>query len=235
VSRVGRPREHGPATREALLDAAEELLVAGGPNALSVRAAADAARTTTRAVYSVFGSKEGLLAGLAQRVFEVLGESLARCPVTEDPAQDLVDASVDVFRAMAIANPAAYRITFLRIVPDLDLGRGTAEASQHALGLLTQRFERLAAAGSLVGRTVSEATVEFNALCEGLATVELRNPRSLGDDPEAAWRRSIGTLVSGLAVAPSSGSGAPPTAGRGRRTSRARPAPPRHQSPPRRR
>ncbi|HEY1280387.1 MAG TPA: TetR/AcrR family transcriptional regulator, partial [Acidimicrobiales bacterium] len=111
--------------REALLDAAEALIAEGGPEALSVRAAADAAGTTTRAVYSVFGSKEGLLGGLAQRVFEMLGDSLARCPVTDDPAQDLVDASVDVFRAMAVDNPAAYRITFLRIVPDLDLGQDT--------------------------------------------------------------------------------------------------------------
>jgi AcrR family transcriptional regulator len=232
---VGRPREHGPAIREALLDAAERLLAEGGPDGLSVRAAADAAGTTTRAVYSVFGSKEGLLAGLAQRAFELLGASIALLPVSDDPAQDLVEAAVKVFRAMAIDNPAAYRITFLRVVPDLDLGPGTVDASQHALRLLMERFERLASAGGLVGRTVTEATVEFNALCEGLATVELRNPRSLGDDPEAVWRRSIATLVSGFAVAPSSGSGAPPTVDRGRRTRRARPTAPRHQSPPRRR
>jgi AcrR family transcriptional regulator len=193
--------------REALLDAAEALIADGGPDALSVRAAADAAGTTTRAVYSVFGSKEGLLAGLAQRVFEMLGQSLARCPVTDDPAQDLVDASVEVFRAMAVDNPAAYRITFLRIVPDLDLGQDTFDASQHSLALLRQRFERLGAAGGLAGRTVEDAMGQFNALCEGLATVELRNPRALGDDPEEAWRRAIATLLSGLAVAPSSGSG----------------------------
>jgi hypothetical protein len=43
---------------------------------------------------------------------------------------------------------------------------------------------------------------QFNALCEGLASVELRNPRALGADPEGAWRGAIATLLSGLAVAP---------------------------------
>ena len=190
--------------REALLDAAEALVVEGGPDALSVRAAADAAGTTTRAVYSVFGSKQGLLAGLAQRVFEVLDARLAALPATDDPAQDLVDASVHVFRAMAIDNPAAYRITFLRTVPGLDLGQGTAAASEHSLGLLRQRFDRLAAAGGLAGRTVDDAVVQFNALCEGLATVELRGTRGLGPDPERTWRQSIAALLSGFAVPPSS-------------------------------
>jgi AcrR family transcriptional regulator len=195
---VGRPRQHADETREALLDAAERLLTRGGPDALSVRAVADAVGTTTRAVYSVFGSKDRMLAALAQRVFEMLGTAISRLPATDDPARDLVEASVDVFRSMAINNPAAYRITFLRIVPELDLGAGTIAAANDAMNLLRQRFERLDAAGGLNGRTVPEATRQFHALCEGLATIELRNPSLIGDHPEQAWRRSIATLLSGL-------------------------------------
>ena len=58
---MGRPREHDERTRAALREAAERLVAAGGPGALSVRAVAEEAGTTTRAVYSVFGSKEGLV------------------------------------------------------------------------------------------------------------------------------------------------------------------------------
>jgi AcrR family transcriptional regulator len=197
---MGRPREHGDSTRQALLDAAERLIADGGPEALSVRAVADAVGTTTRAVYSVFGSKDGLLAALAQRVFELLGASLSRQPATDDPAQDLVAAAVDVFRAMALNNPAAYRITFLRIVPQLDLGAGTLAAAEDSMRLLQQRFERLRGAGGLNGRTVPEATRQFHALCEGLATIELRNPALLGHEPEQAWRDSIATLLQGIAA-----------------------------------
>jgi AcrR family transcriptional regulator len=200
LSSVGRRREHGDTTRQALLDAAETLIADGGPEALSVRAVADAVGTTTRAVYSLFGSKDGLLAALAERVFEMLGADLARQPTTDDAAGDLVDAAVAVYRAMAIGNPAAYRITFLRVVPELDLGPATLAAAQHSLSLLHDRFERLAAAGALNGRSVVEATRHFHALCEGLATIELRNPALLGDDAEQTWRHSIATLLAGMAT-----------------------------------
>jgi len=56
---MGRPREHDEATRAALLEAAERIVADRGPTALSVRAVAEAAGTSTRAVYSLFGSKDG--------------------------------------------------------------------------------------------------------------------------------------------------------------------------------
>jgi AcrR family transcriptional regulator len=196
---MGRRREHGETTRQALLDAAETLIADGGPEALSVRTVADAVGTTTRAVYSLFGSKDGLLAALAQRVYEVLGADLAHQPTTDDPAGDLVTAAVQVFRAMALGNPAAYRITFLRIVPELDLGLETLAAAERSMTQLHDRFERLADAGLLAGRTVSEATRQFHAMCEGLATIELRNPGLLGD-AERTWRRAIATLLSGMST-----------------------------------
>ena len=72
---MGRPREHDEHTRAALRAAAERLVAAGGSAALSVRAVAEEAGTTTRAVYSVFGSKDGLLVdALAQGAFEFLFE-----------------------------------------------------------------------------------------------------------------------------------------------------------------
>ena len=71
---MGRPREHDEATRTQLRGAAERLVAGGGPDALSVRAVADEARTSTRAVYSLFGSKDGLVAALAgAEVYKALG------------------------------------------------------------------------------------------------------------------------------------------------------------------
>ena len=186
--------------REALLDAAEQLIASGGPEAISVRAVADAVETTTRAVYSVFGSKSGLLAALAQRAYELLGKELERLPETDDPGHDLVEAAVHVFRAMAITHPSLFRITFLRVVPELELGEGAATARGNSFALLCARVGRLDAAGGLGGRTVNEAAFQFNALCEGLAVVEHRTVRLLGDDPEQAWRDAIATLVAGFAA-----------------------------------
>src|SRR5205807_10516706 len=102
---MGRPRLHDEATREALLGAAEALVEAGGPGALSVRAAADTIGTSTRAVYSIFGSKEGLLSALAHHPFELRRDELARLPITDDPASEPATAATHVHRPMALQHP----------------------------------------------------------------------------------------------------------------------------------
>jgi len=198
---MGRPREHDETTRVALLDAAEALVAAGGPDAVSVRAVADAVGTSTRAVYSLFASKDGLLAALAQRAYELLTAAITRLPETDDPAADLVEAALTVFRPMAIEHPSLFRLAFLKAVPTLPLTSGTREASTVAFGLLCERFERLQAAGQLgAGRDVRGSAAVFNALCEGLATTELRVTGLLGPDPAAAWRDAFATLVAGFST-----------------------------------
>ena len=64
-----------PKTREALLAAARRLVVQDGTGAVTVRAVARNAGTTTPAVYALFGSKEGLLQALAERAYELLGRA----------------------------------------------------------------------------------------------------------------------------------------------------------------
>ena len=85
-----RPRRHDACTAKALLEAAERILQEGGVEALSVRGVAARIGTSTRAVYSVFGSKERLLVALGVRAFEMLGAGVAALPVTDDSAADLV-------------------------------------------------------------------------------------------------------------------------------------------------
>jgi AcrR family transcriptional regulator len=202
LSTVGRPREHDDDTREALLGAAERIVEAAGASALSVRGVADAIGTTTRAVYSVFGSKEGLLNALARRSFVLLRDAISALPETSDPSQDLIDAAVKVFRPMAIEHPSMFALAFLRAAPDLRLDEGTRAASGAGLLLLRQRVQRLADAGLLGGRDVTLATAQFSALCQGMASTELRNPEFLGRSPTKAWRSAFDALVTGFATPP---------------------------------
>src|SRR5664279_4798582 len=97
LATMGRPKTHTDLEAVALLDAAEALVDEGGLRALSVRAVADRSGTTTRAVYSLFGSKAGLVAALGARMFELLGAGVDAVPQTDRPADDLVEAGVGVF------------------------------------------------------------------------------------------------------------------------------------------
>src|SRR5690349_4835253 len=181
---MGRPKQHDDATRDALLAAAENLVERGGAAALSVRAVADEVGTTTRAVYSTFGSKEGLVTALARRSFEMLRDAIAELPATKDPARDLVQAALTVFRPMAVEHPSLFAIAFLRVALEVEMGSEVVQASREGYELLTERVRRLHESELLGGRSVASATAEFNAMCFGMALTELVNPAQLSPDPK---------------------------------------------------
>jgi AcrR family transcriptional regulator len=198
---MGRPRRHGERTAGALLDAAERIVESEGLDALTVRRVADAVGTTTRAVYSVFGSKDGLVVALGARGFELLRADVEALPTTRDPAADLVDAGVGVFRRFATEHPALFRIGVQHSLPDAELAAGFRDVAAAALAGLTAPVERLEAAGLLGGRPVRDAVRAFHALCEGLAAVELRGLLPAGEE-ERIWRDAIAALVHGFASPP---------------------------------
>jgi AcrR family transcriptional regulator len=199
---VGRPRQHDEETRAALRAAAERLLAEGGPAAFSVRAAAKEARTTTRAVYTLFGSKDGLLVdALAQGAFEYLADAVAGLAETDDVVADLIEVGPGAFRRLVMEHPALYRIAFQRIAPGLRAGPELTAARERAWAGLLGKVRRVADAGLLGNKEVSEAAVEFNALMEGLANAELRGAvfRNLpAGGEERAWREALTTLVRGF-------------------------------------
>jgi AcrR family transcriptional regulator len=198
---VGRPKEHDETTAKALLGAAESAMQAGGLAAVTVRGVADQVGTTTRAVYSLFGSRDGLLVALGTRAFDMLGDAVRALPETDDPSADLVEAGVSVFRPFVVEHPALFRIGFRGFVPP-ELFAQFDGARRDALAALTAKVSRLDEAGLLGGRSVDEAVAAFHALCEGFAELELRCLLPEGKE-EPRWRDALTALVAGWQAAPS--------------------------------
>src|SRR5262245_50341856 len=199
---MGRPREHDEETKAALRAAAERLVAEGGADALSVRTAAAEAGTTTRAVYSLFGSKDGLVAAVAQTAFEYLYDQIDRLPVTDDPAADLVAIGTKVVRPLALDHPGLFRIAFQRVA-GLHSDPGLVAARQKAWIQLQAAVQRLEDAGLLGIKPVPDAAREINAMWEGLANAELRGevlrimPKG---EEEQAWLDALNTVVRGFAL-----------------------------------
>lgn len=192
---MGRPREHDDSTAQALLAAAEATMQAGGISALTVRGVADDVGTTTRAVYSLFGSRDGLLLALGIRAFDLLGAGLQAQPETDDPVGDLVETGVSVWRCFVVDHPALFRIGFRSFAgPELDAQLSPARL-RAAEGLIA-KVARLAQADLLGGRSLDEAVLAFDALCEGLAELDLRGNFPPGKE-ELRWRDALTALVSG--------------------------------------
>lgn len=195
---MSRPKEHNEDTAAALLDAAERIAEAEGLDALSVRRVANEIGATTRAVYSLFGSKDGLVTALGVRAFDLLGTAVADVRQTPDPAADLVEAGL-VFRRFAREHPALFHIGVQHIDVPAESERGFAGAAGRALAVLHDRIRRLGDAARLGERGVEEAAWEFHALCEGLASLEARcllRP----EDADHLWRDALSALVRGWAI-----------------------------------
>jgi AcrR family transcriptional regulator len=192
---------HDDATAVALLAAAERIVEADGFAALSLRKLAEATSTTTRAVYSLFGNKEGVIVALARRAFELLGADVHALPTTADSAGDLVEAGM-IFRRFALDHPSLFRLAVQQTLAPAALAARSRPAAADAMRELRARVARLEASGTLGARSVDTAACEFHALCEGLAAVELRD--ALSADPERVWRDALHALVNGFAIKRSS-------------------------------
>ncbi len=201
---MGRPREHDEHTAAALLRAAERTIQDHGPDALSVRGIATEVGTSTRAVYSVFGSKEGLIAALGAHAFDLLRSGLDGLATTDDPGADLIAAGL-MFRRFATEHPSLLAIGVQRTIATPRLWKERVRpAAERALTTLKRRVTRLDDAGLLRGRTANEATLEFHALCEGLAALELRDPNP-DENWEHRWASAFATQVAGFAAEPTPG------------------------------
>src|SRR5262249_51340377 len=98
------PRAADPRLEERILDAAQALWIAGGEDALSMRAIADRLGIHTPRIYSRFSSKEQLLQALRSRVVFRLGQSLADSTSLRDGLRRYLDFARD--------RPFDYRLLF---------------------------------------------------------------------------------------------------------------------------
>ena len=199
---MGRPVKHDRATRNALLDAAEQLLADHGPEAVSVRAVAEAIDESTQAIYSVFGSKQALIEGLAARGFGYLADLVEAVPFTKRADKDLVGVG-HAFRTFAVGRPHLFRITFDRVSPALLNDAEASRELQRSLAALVARIER-----AKLSQPSLEVAFAFHSICHGLAANELsRLPPPVGAgfwgmtkrmNMEHVWTTTVGAFVHGL-------------------------------------
>lgn len=206
---MGRPPEHDESTAEALLDAAETLLVEGGLSAVSVRAVAEGAGTTTRAVYALFESKAGLVEALAAKGYGLLADLVNAIPRTENPRADLI-AVGGAFRTFAIGNPTMFRLTFERAQAEVFSAEGVIEAAIASYEALIALIERAQQSEEIdPARKPDEVAFIIHSVCQGLAGSELAAQPppvgagmwlSLGDyDRSDAWDIVMNAVVDSLA------------------------------------
>jgi AcrR family transcriptional regulator len=196
---MGRPREHDDATRQRLLQAAEHLSATKGVDAITVRAVAEGAGTTTRAVYALFGSKQGLEQALHEAMFTRLRDLLQARRRADDPREDLLVQAL-AYRRWAVERPERYTVALHHFVGQRARPRSEEglAASRAALDELRQAVRRCHEAGQLlVDLDPEDIVTQLHAFVHGLA--EFENLGLLDCEPEQRWRAAISALLDGYA------------------------------------
>ncbi|MFC5677936.1 TetR/AcrR family transcriptional regulator [Aeromicrobium endophyticum] len=169
---------HSPTEiRAALLQAAEQLLVASEDSDVSTRAVCDRVGVGQPVLYRVFGDKQGLLDALAEVGLERYAARKVELEVTADPVADLRKGWTDHL-VFASENPAIYRLMFSPR-PGVAL-----RARDGILELLKAALRRVAAAGALQ-HDLDESAAMILSANVGLAMNRLTQP-AVYDSPRVS-------------------------------------------------
>ena len=172
-----RKRLSPEASRSAALEAARRLLLADGPQAVTLKAvAAEIGRTHANLLHH-FGSAAGLQAELvrsiAERVTSTIGEAVERARAGETDARDIVDRTFDAFGKEGAGALAAWMIL---------------NGNRDALDPVLQAIHDLVAQLSLghEDRHVPETTLNLVLIAVGDSLLGAPIAQALGLAPETA-------------------------------------------------
>jgi AcrR family transcriptional regulator len=184
--------------RNALVRAAAELAEAGGPGAVTVRAAARAVGVTATAAYRHFAGHEDLLAAVKaqaqQTLFEAMASQMKSVPAQDDPVVYAIAQVYTVGRGyieFAQRERGLFKTAFY--LPE-------KAASQHhqaaAFGLLASALNALVDVGFMDPRHRPEAEVVAWSAVHGLASLIIDG--ALGDIDEVTRDHAVHRVLAAV-------------------------------------
>ena len=185
-----------------LVDEAGRILTEDGPAGLSLRRLAAQAGTSTMAVYTRFGDKDGLLAAMHAEGFRRLGSALreaaARHP--DDPLAALAEMGL-AYRRAALDSPHLYHLMFGEMAPSFEPdaeGRAIADAAYEPL---VSGVRRALEAGALTGAGGGAERIALYLWAVSHGFVSLEISRKVDEaTAEAAYRDAL--LLSAIPFLP---------------------------------
>jgi AcrR family transcriptional regulator len=177
--------ESAAKTRRALLDAAAELLDAGGPEAVTLREVGASAGVSRGAPYRHFADKEGLLTAIVVESWDGMADAVKAIGLRDSAPVIRLQEVLMTFVELGRERPHLYQQMF--VISKSDPGAG-ARAALRALD------EFLSIVAELVGETDAP---HFGALlfsgAHGIAELEIS-----GHLTEDKWRTTAADLIATL-------------------------------------
>jgi AcrR family transcriptional regulator len=172
-----------------LVDAAGRILAAEGAAALTLRRLAHTAGTSTMAVYTLFGDKQGLLAAMYREGYRRLGDAMAAAADGIDDPLEAMARYGRAYRAAALANPHLYDLMFGRPVPAFAPDADAQLVADATFQPLVTGVQRCLDAGLFMGDDAQRIAFHLWAVSHGMVSLELAG--HLQADAEEAYEESL--------------------------------------------
>jgi AcrR family transcriptional regulator len=134
---VASPRTHDAELRRRLLAESGRIVSERGVNGLSLRALAAAESTSTTAIYSLFGGKDGLITALFVESFESFGLAQKSAPRSGDWLADIL-ALGWAYWDWAMENSHRYQVMFGGSLAGIDIDPQLVAWSYETLAPLSE-------------------------------------------------------------------------------------------------
>jgi len=203
--RHSQPRKsyHHGDLRQALLDAALDIVRRRGVAALTLRAVASQARVSHMAPYHHFADKAALIAAVAEEGFRGLQremlERIARHP--DDPRAQFRESGV-AYVVFAVKNPNLFRVMFGPQVREVESHPGLQEAAEAAFAVVQGLVERSQEVRAVRDEDSRAVGISAWALVHGIAMLcvdgQLGQDSQNVEEAERLAYAATGTLFRGL-------------------------------------
>ena len=202
------PYHHGH-LREALIDTAEAMARAGGPDEVGLRAVARAAGVSHNAAYRHFADRDELLRAVCERCMSHLAalmeSRIAAASDSDDPVEaawSRLEATGRAYIEFALAEPGWFRTAFgvPRSTQSLDPDSGKGPGGLSPYEVLGRALDDLVEVGAVPAGSRPQAEYPAWAAVHGLAALLVDGP--LRDLPEAerelAENKVLAVITAGL-------------------------------------
>ncbi|UJW28464.1 TetR/AcrR family transcriptional regulator [Saccharothrix sp. AJ9571] len=188
---MGRPKTNDDTVKERLVESATELLATRPLESITVRALATGAGAATAAVYTLFGSKDALIAEVRGRAVAGLFRELSAVPATDDPLADLY-ALACAYRRWGRVHAHLYAALFGGVQTFNPAG---AVGTRDPVAPLLNAIDRALAAAKLTGDATTIALSLWVTL-HGIVTLELAGALNTGT-AEKTFQTAIPAAIRG--------------------------------------
>ena len=171
---MAKEQYHHGDLKNALIEAAVEILSKEGISGLSLRKVASRAGVSHAAPYAHFADKQALIAAISTDGYRWLYEKIGAVVLLyqDDPLRQLVEAAW-IYVSFALQDPGRFKITLSGVIEKEKEYLDFVEASQKSFGLVVQIIEACQAAGVLQSGSADAMAVSVWSQVHGFASLLL--------------------------------------------------------------